>query len=90
MYACASRRQSQWSQKDPGNIGQMGPVSGEGEQGRGAVAEEAVNLSMFSGAVLRAELKAAVDVQGPLHVWGRMAHRTLCTECRESSCAFLP
>lgn len=61
-----------------------------GEQGRGADAEEAVDLGMLSGAVLRAELKEAVDVLGPLSVWGRMAHRTLCTECRESSCGFLP
>lgn len=61
-----------------------------GEQGRGADAEEAVNLGMLSGAVLRAELKEAVDVQTPLPVWGRTAHRTLCTERRESSCGFLP
>lgn len=50
MCVYASRRQSQRSQSDPGNISQVGSVSGEGVQCSRADAGEAGSLGAFGSA----------------------------------------
>ena len=63
---------------------------GGGGQGRGADANEVAHLGVFRGTDGRAGLEEAVAVWGAPVCLGWLAHRTLCTECRESSCRFLP
>lgn len=82
MCVRANRRQSQPSQSDPGNISQVGSVSGEGAQCSRADAGEAGSLGAFGVRRARADPEEAGAVGAGESGGGCMSgtvHRTVCT-----------
>lgn len=82
MCVYASRRQSQRSQSDPGNISQVGSVSGEGVQCSRADAGEAAALGHSAVRRARADPEEAGAVGAGESGGGCMSgtvHRTVCT-----------